>query len=78
VFRDLRHAQPAARVILMTSYGYDPTHSLVKARQEGLRFVLFKPFRVDQLWDALTKNDSAPATAAVARRIEDRGEKIMD
>jgi CheY-like chemotaxis protein len=80
-YRDLRQAQPAARVILMTSYGYDPTHSLVKARQDGLRFVLFKPFRVDQLWDALTRNDSAPATAPAApgtRRIEDRGEKIMD
>jgi CheY-like chemotaxis protein len=76
-YRELRKAQPAARVILMTSYGYDPTHSLVKARQEGLRFVLFKPFRVDQLWDALTKNDSGPATTPVTSRVE-RGEKIMD
>jgi CheY-like chemotaxis protein len=53
VYRQLREAQPQARVILMTGYGYDPTHALVKARQEGLRFVLFKPFRVDQLRDAL-------------------------
>jgi CheY-like chemotaxis protein len=49
----LREAQPQARVILMTAYGYDPTHSIVKARQEGLRFVLYKPFRVDQMLDAL-------------------------
>ena len=40
--------------ILMTAYGYDPTHSLVKARQDGLKHVLFKPFRVDQLRDALS------------------------
>jgi CheY-like chemotaxis protein len=53
VYRRLRQAQPQARVILMTSYGYDPSHALVKARQDGLRFVLFKPFRVDQLRDAL-------------------------
>jgi two-component system, sensor histidine kinase SagS len=53
VYRLLREAQPQARVILMTGYGYDPTHALVKARQDGLRFVLFKPFRVDQLRDAL-------------------------
>lgn len=53
VYGRLRQAQPQARVILMTSYGYDPTHALVKARQDGLRFVLFKPFRVDQLRDAL-------------------------
>jgi CheY-like chemotaxis protein/GAF domain-containing protein len=53
VYRRLRQAQPQARVILMTGYGYDPTHALVKARQDGLRLVLFKPFRVDQLRDAL-------------------------
>jgi CheY-like chemotaxis protein len=54
VYRRLCEAQPKARVILMTAYGYDPSHSIVKARQEGLRHVLFKPFRVDQLLDALS------------------------
>ena len=49
---DWREAQPRARVILMTTYGYDPSHSIVKARQEGLRCVLYKPFRIDQLLDA--------------------------
>jgi CheY-like chemotaxis protein len=53
VYHRLRQVQPQARVILMTAYGYDPAHSIVKARQEGLRYVLFKPFRVDQLLDAL-------------------------
>ena len=57
VYRRLRQAQPHARVILMTGYGYDPTHALVKARQDGLRCVLFKPFRVDQLRDALATPD---------------------
>jgi CheY-like chemotaxis protein len=57
VYRSLREAQPRARVILMTSYGYDPSHSIVKARQDGLRSVLYKPFRVDQLLDALTQPD---------------------
>jgi CheY-like chemotaxis protein len=57
VYRRLREAQPKARVILMTGYGYDPTHALVKARQDGLRFVLFKPFRVDQLRDALASSE---------------------
>jgi CheY-like chemotaxis protein len=54
VYRQLRDAQPHARVILMTGYGYDPDHAIVKARQDGLRWVLYKPFRVDQLLDALT------------------------
>jgi CheY-like chemotaxis protein len=62
VFQGLRKAQPKARVILMTAYGYDPSHSIVKARQEGLRFVLFKPFRVDQLLDAL-ESPETPAPA---------------
>ena len=61
VFHSLREAQPGAKVILMTSYGYDPSHSIVKARQEGLRCVLYKPFRVDQLLDALA-NPEPPAT----------------
>jgi len=58
----LRTAQPQARMILMTSYGYDPSHTLVKARQDGLQYVLFKPFRVDQLLNALTfASDGKPA-----------------
>ncbi len=52
-YRRLREAQPKAQVILMTGYGYDPGHTLVKARQDGLKHVLFKPFRVDQLLTAL-------------------------
>src|SRR4029434_7986105 len=60
MFRRLRQFQPRARVILMTAYGYDPSHAIVKARQEGLRFVLFKPFRVDQLLDALGSPEATP------------------
>lgn len=38
-------------LILMTGFGYDPGHSIVKARQAGLRAgaILYKPFRLDQL-----------------------------
>ena len=64
VFSGLRQAQPNARVILMTGYGYDPTHSLVKARQAGLRFVLYKPFRVEQLLSALESPEPPMQQAA--------------
>jgi CheY-like chemotaxis protein len=64
VYRGLREAQPRARVILMTGYGYDPSHAIVKARQDGLRFVLFKPFRVDQLLTALESPEPAPPEPA--------------
>ena len=42
-------------MILMTGFGYDPGHSIVKARQNGLhpKGVLFKPFRLDQLIDVV-------------------------
>jgi DNA-binding response OmpR family regulator len=38
-------------LVLMTGFGYDPGHSIVKARQAGLhpKAILFKPFRLDQL-----------------------------
>jgi CheY-like chemotaxis protein len=60
IYQRLRQVQPQVKVILMTSYGYDPSHCIVKAHQEGLRFVLYKPFRVDQLLDAL-EGSATPA-----------------
>jgi CheY-like chemotaxis protein len=63
-FARFREMQPAAQVILMTAYGYDPSHSIVKARQEGLKHVLFKPFRVDQLLDALASPAAPPLCKA--------------
>ena len=49
-FCQLREINPEVPVILMTGFGYDPTHSIVKARQAGgLKAVLYKPFRLDQL-----------------------------
>jgi hypothetical protein len=37
----------------MTGFGWDPSHSIVKARQEGLQTVLYKPFRADRLMEAV-------------------------
>ena len=61
IFKKLRDAQPQAKVILMTAYGYDPSHSIVKAKQEGMTFTLFKPFRIDQLIEALETHAPAPS-----------------
>ena len=52
-YRRLREVQPGVPIILMTGFGYDPSHSIVKARQEGLRTVLYKPFRADRLEEAI-------------------------
>ncbi len=47
-------------LILMTGFGYDPGHSIVKARQAGLQSVLYKPFRLDQLLQTVEKVISTP------------------
>jgi CheY-like chemotaxis protein len=42
-------------LILMTGFGYDPGHTIVKARQAGVADVLYKPFRLDQLLATVEK-----------------------
>lgn len=54
-FCRLRQIQQDLPVVLMTGFGYDPTHSIVKARQDGCKSVLYKPFRLDQLFAELEK-----------------------
>jgi CheY-like chemotaxis protein/GAF domain-containing protein len=49
VFAAARRKSEHPLVILMTGFGYDPNHSIVRASQEGLQAVLFKPFKVEQL-----------------------------
>jgi len=53
-------------MVLMTGFGYDPGHSIVKARKEGLRSVLYKPFRLDQLVSVVEEIVSADAAAVAA------------
>ncbi len=55
IFAAARRASDTTAVILMTGFGYDPHHSIVRASQEGLSSVLFKPFKVDQLLDEVYK-----------------------
>ena len=47
-------------LVLMTGFGYDPGHSIVKARQAGLQAVLYKPFRLDQLLSTVEQIIEAP------------------
>ncbi|MFQ5423565.1 MAG: response regulator [Phycisphaerae bacterium] len=49
VFAVAHQTHAGIRVILMTGFGYDPSHSIIRARREGLSAVLFKPFKVDLL-----------------------------
>jgi CheY-like chemotaxis protein len=55
VFAAARKKSQTLPVILMTGFGYDPNHCIVRASQEGLQAVLFKPFKVDQLLNEIRK-----------------------
>jgi hypothetical protein len=44
----------------MTAFGYDASHSIVKARQEGMKAALYKPFRRAQLLDEVEKAVTPP------------------
>lgn len=68
-FCKLREVQPGVPIILMTGFGWDPSHSIVKSRQEGLQTVLYKPFRADRLMEAVEQalrpaGDPVSGTAA--------------
>ena len=49
VFAAARAKNENIPVILMTGFGYDPNHAIVRANREGLSAVLYKPFKVEQL-----------------------------
>jgi len=58
----LRELLGVVPLVLMTGFGYDPGHSIVKARQAGLDAgqVLYKPFRFDQLLDTVERSVVMP------------------
>ncbi len=55
VFAGVREIDPATKVILMTAYGYDPSHSIVKASEAGLSDVLYKPFQMARVREAIVR-----------------------
>ncbi|MEX0677315.1 MAG: response regulator, partial [Pirellulales bacterium] len=68
----LQEVMDPVPLVLMTGFGYDPGHSIVKARQAKLPLYgeLCKPFRLDQLLDTVERivrprpeQESVPAEA---------------
>ncbi len=55
VFAKVKEAHPETKIILMTAYGYDPAHSIVKASEFDLAAVLFKPFQMARVRNAIVK-----------------------
>jgi CheY-like chemotaxis protein/PAS domain-containing protein len=55
----LRELIDPVPLVLMTGFGYDRDHTIVKARREGVQHVIFKPFRLDQLVSAVEQTVGA-------------------
>ncbi|NLE28059.1 MAG: response regulator [Phycisphaerae bacterium] len=53
IFATAKGKNPVLPFVFMTGFGYDPNHSVIRARQEGLSGVLYKPFKVDELLSLL-------------------------
>lgn len=49
VFAAAKKSPSSPQVILITAFGYDPNHSIIRAHQEGLSALLMKPFKVKKL-----------------------------
>jgi CheY-like chemotaxis protein len=70
LFMKLKEIMDPVPLILMSGFGYDPGHSIPKARQAGLMSsaILYKPFRLDQLLatvDAVIEAGEAKASEKV-------------
>ena len=61
----LHEVMSPVRLVLMTGFGWDPEHVVVKCRQAGLppNCVLLKPFRLDQLLSIVRQGLAGPAVA---------------
>ena len=67
-----RDLAPETPVVLMTGFGYDPTHSLVKARQAGCRVMLYKPFHLDRLCEAVAEAMDPAVTRKAQKPVREQ------
>lgn len=67
VFAAARAVRQDCPVILITGFGYDPNHAIVRASKEGLTGVLFKPFKVEQLLEEV--RNALPAAGHGSTRV---------
>ena len=55
LYSNAKDIEPDLPIIMMTGFGYDPNHAVVKSKQEGLAEVIFKPFNMSKLFNAVSK-----------------------
>ncbi|MBW6513998.1 MAG: response regulator [Candidatus Syntrophosphaera sp.] len=55
LFWRIKDHDPEIPVIMMTGFGYDPNHVLVRAKSDGMRDVLYKPFTAEKLIELIDR-----------------------
>jgi len=55
LYSQIRNFDDTIPIVMMTGFGYDPNHVLVKAKKDGLHDIIFKPFEVDDLIHMIKK-----------------------
>lgn len=46
---------PDIPVVMMTGFGYDPNHTIIKSKKDGLKDVVFKPFDTKKMVKIINK-----------------------
>ncbi len=49
-----KEIRPNLPIIMMTGFGYDPNHAVVKSRKKGLKDIVFKPFNMVELFTLIS------------------------
>jgi len=55
LYSQIRNFDDNIPIIMMTGFGYDPNHVLVKAKKDGLHDIIFKPFDDEDLIKMIDK-----------------------
>ena len=55
LYSQIRNFDDNLPIIMMTGFGYDPNHVLVKAKKDGLHNIIFKPFELADLVALINK-----------------------
>ncbi|MCK4339251.1 MAG: response regulator [Candidatus Cloacimonetes bacterium] len=55
LYSQIRNFDDNIPIIMMTGFGYDPNHVLVKAKKDGLHDIIFKPFENEDLINMINK-----------------------
>jgi DNA-binding response OmpR family regulator len=53
LYMKLKDERTDIKVIFMTGFRYDYKHNIVKAKLEGLKYCLFKPFKLSKLLNVI-------------------------